>query len=161
MAIIDTYSGQQKSLNSNNTNDKCLHLVVIIVKLGEEVLIFSANYNCRAICKLERVPVLILSHLQGQHFIMCHPRVSNSLCTQVVHPKNLENQHVYATIGGTQNTTLAECRKSPPLCRRGRLSTTIQFATNRKASSPSCLWDLQYDLWDLEESHRHNNASGD
>ena len=85
MAIIDTYSGHQNSLDSTDS----LYLRVIIVKLGEEVLIFSANYNCRAICKLERVPVLILSHLQVQHFIMCHPRVSNSLCTQVVHPKNL------------------------------------------------------------------------
>ena len=95
MAITNTYSGQQESLYSNDTNDNSLHLVVIIVKLGEEVLIFSANYNCRAICKLERVSVLILSHLQVQHFIMCHLWVSNSLCTQVVHPKNLENKHVY------------------------------------------------------------------
>ena len=86
MAITDTYSGQQNSLD----NIDSLHLTVIIVKLGKEVLIFSANYNCRAICKLERVPVLMLSHLQVQHFIMCHPRVYNSLCTQVVHPKNLE-----------------------------------------------------------------------
>ena len=81
MAITDTYNGQQKSLDSNDSNDKSLHLAVIIVKLGEEVLTFLANYNCRAICKLEKVSVLILSHLQVQHFIMCHPRVSNSLCT--------------------------------------------------------------------------------
>ena len=86
LAIFDTYSGQQNSLN----NTDGIYLRVIIVKLGEEVLIFSANYNYKAICKLERVPVLIMSHLQVHHFIMCHPRVSNSLCTQVVHPKNLE-----------------------------------------------------------------------
>ena len=94
MAITDTYSGQQKSLD----NIDSLHLIVIIVKFGEEVLImiFSANYNCRVICKLERVLVLMLSHLQVQHFIMCHPLVSNSLCTQVVHPKNLEiNMYIW------------------------------------------------------------------
>ena len=92
LAITDTYNGQQNSLDSIDS----LHLTVIIVKLSEEVLIFSPNYNYRAICKLDRVSVLMLSHLQLQHFIMCHPRVSNSLCTQVMHPKNLEiNMYIW------------------------------------------------------------------
>ena len=39
--------------------------------------------------------LLKLSHLQVKQIKMCHPGVYNSICTKVVHPKNLGNEHVY------------------------------------------------------------------
>jgi len=44
---------------------------------------------------LESVWVLRLSHLQMKQMKMYHLGVSDSICIEVVHPKNLNNEHVY------------------------------------------------------------------
>jgi hypothetical protein len=45
--------------------------------------------------------VLKLSHLQVKQIKMCHLGVYNLICTKVVHPKNLGNEHVYIEISCT------------------------------------------------------------